>query len=471
MFISFHACEKENNDRKGTSKPYDPDQPFNLDIFDPLEGGRATQLMLTADNLGNDPKILEVYFDDRRAPVIGCNHGRALIVVPRLPSTGEYTVTVKIGNKTEEFREKFNYTVRALVSTVCGNPNSGNNAYREGDFGLCVLRSPAYLTCDIDGNLFLAHHTQNVVARINEEEGYVMTLANVSNLPNAPTTDITGRLILVPADGGTSEEGKWKDRFWEFDPDAGWGVKERVILQPSNPTQEEREQGLKQSFLLNNFKHSFAICALDDKIYYRSNIDGAIIRFHPRSRDGERATTLEPVVSIGIDEDGAEIIISRHEPLFMLPGIQADGYLVFDPFHPHMLYAALGGTRHSIIAYLNILTGENGIYAGGLGEDNRGWRDGPAASAKFDAPRQMVIDNDGNFIVADAGNHCIRKIDVKTKMVTTVVGIAGKSGYQDGNPDDALFNNPWGVCIDRRGDGTIYVADRDNRCIRKLTIE
>jgi hypothetical protein len=83
----------------------------------------------------------------------------------------------------------------------------------------------------------------------------------------------------------------------------------------------------------------------------------------------------------------------------------------------------------------------------------------------------MVLDNDGNFIIADNGNHCIRRIDVRTEMVTTLVGIAGKPGYQDGNPDDAMFRNPWGLCIDRRGDGTIYIADRSNRCIRKLTIE
>jgi hypothetical protein len=54
-------------------------------------------------------------------------------------------------------------------------------------------------------------------------------------------------------------------------------------------------------------------------------------------------------------------------------------------------------------------------------------------------------------------------------MVETVVGVPGKRGYKDGNADEALFSAPWGIGIAR--DGTVYVADYDNACIRKLAIE
>ena len=471
IIVGFYSCNDDNGTGGGT--PFIPGQSIVCKHFDPLEGGRATQMMLTADNLGNDPKMLEVYFDDRQAPVVGCNKGKALILVPRLPSTGEYIVRVKIGGQEASFNQKFSYTVRAVVTTVCGNPNSGDNNFRDGPFGLCVLRNPMYLACDITGNLFLSHQNQvgggdanqNLIALINEQEEYVRKLIDCPNRPNAPSTDYTGKMIVVPADGGN-----WRDVYWEFDPEVGGAARERTIF---HPTASEIANGDKVDWgTLDAFKHSFAICQIDQKVYYRGNRNGQIIRFHPRTREGEWATTLEK--QIVADSEGE--LTEKNVSMYMLQNINGDSYLMFDPNpeNAHMLYACIcGGTGNNhIIAYLNVLTGETGIYAGGMGEDNMGWRDGPASSAKFYNPRQMVLDKDGNFLIADSKNHCIRKIDPRTGMVSTLVGIAGKAGYQDGNPDDALFNEPWGLCIKKEGeDETIYIADTRNHCVRKLIME
>jgi hypothetical protein len=54
-------------------------------------------------------------------------------------------------------------------------------------------------------------------------------------------------------------------------------------------------------------------------------------------------------------------------------------------------------------------------------------------------------------------------------MVETVVGIPGKAGFKDGNADEALFNQPWGIGVAK--DGTVYVADYSNGRVRKLAIE
>ena len=473
--VSLDTCrEKEESDWPA----HIPGQPIKLSNFDPLEGGRATQLMIRAENLGNDPKILEVYFGDRKAPVIGCNMGKALVVVPRLPSTGEYDVIVKIGDNQVTYSEKFSYTVRAVVSTVCGNPNSGNISFREGPFETAVLRQPSYLTCDIYGNIFGAHRSDQGAASsqfagvfmVNEEEQYVRSLTTVKGQPTMPTTDVTGRIIIVPENGGGDSNTRG-DYYWEFDPEADWAAKERSVF---HPTPEEIMSGVKTDFVLNTLKQSMAICPLDGKIYYRSNKDGVLIRFDSRTREGEWARTLEEV-EMGLieDEEGNIQTVYGHQPMYFFKGYDGDSFLVFDPDNPHMVYASYRASNNSdhIIIWLNILTGEEGIFAGQRGVDFRGWRDGPVEAAKFNMPRQMVLDMDGNLLIAEEGNHCIRKIDMKTRMVSTLVGIAGKRGYQDGNPDDALFDVPWGVCIDRRGEGTVYISDFGNRCIRKLTIE
>ena len=70
--------------------------------------------------------------------------------------------------------------------------------------------------------------------------------------------------------------------------------------------------------------------------------------------------------------------------------------------------------------------------------------------------------------IADTNNHCIRKVTPDGK-VSTVIGIPGEAGYQDGAPDEALFNRPFGVCINK--DGIIYIGAFENQCIRRLAIE
>ena len=80
----------------------------------------------------------------------------------------------------------------------------------------------------------------------------------------------------------------------------------------------------------------------------------------------------------------------------------------------------------------------------------------------------MVVDDDGTIYICDTNNFCIRKITTDG-MVSTVIGKPGVSGYQDGNPEIALFGSIWGMTIDKSGN--IYISDRDNNVIRKLSIQ
>jgi hypothetical protein len=97
-----------------------------------------------------------------------------------------------------------------------------------------------------------------------------------------------------------------------------------------------------------------------------------------------------------------------------------------------------------------------------------GFRDGDLATAEFKDIGQLFFDPDGNLYLADRGNHCIRRITTDNK-VETVVGIPGQSGFKDGYKEDALFNDPYSLTVGT--DGTVYVGDFNNCRIRKLTIE
>ncbi|HET7536339.1 MAG TPA: hypothetical protein VFJ90_07790, partial [Candidatus Didemnitutus sp.] len=88
------------------------------------------------------------------------------------------------------------------------------------------------------------------------------------------------------------------------------------------------------------------------------------------------------------------------------------------------------------------------------------------AAARFNAPEGPTVDSAGNIYVADLNGQTIRKI-TPAGVVTTVAGIAGTAGSGNGTGTAASFNAPSGVAVDK--DGNLYVADTDNRVIRKIT--
>jgi sugar lactone lactonase YvrE len=95
-----------------------------------------------------------------------------------------------------------------------------------------------------------------------------------------------------------------------------------------------------------------------------------------------------------------------------------------------------------------------------------GSADGPGSAARFRSPKGVAIDNGGNVYVADESNHTIRKITT-AGVVTTLAGSAGLHGSADGTGSAARFALPSGVATD--GSGNVYVADRSNQIIRKIT--
>ncbi|MGW8123546.1 Ig-like domain-containing protein [Roseivirga echinicomitans] len=91
--------------------------------------------------------------------------------------------------------------------------------------------------------------------------------------------------------------------------------------------------------------------------------------------------------------------------------------------------------------------------------------DGTGTSASFNMPDDIVLDASGNMYVSDFGSNKIRKITTNG-VVTTFAG-SGVTGSANGNGVNASFNRPRGLTIDAAGN--IYVADRDNNVIRKIT--
>ena len=85
-------------------------------------------------------------------------------------------------------------------------------------------------------------------------------------------------------------------------------------------------------------------------------------------------------------------------------------------------------------------------------------------------PYGMAIGPDGGLYFCDLDNQRIRRLDLKTKKITTVAG-NGQKGYQRRwrSGYDASLNMPHEVRFDAKGD--LYIAERDNHVIRKVDMK
>ncbi|WP_323027112.1 IPT/TIG domain-containing protein [Gelidibacter japonicus] len=93
----------------------------------------------------------------------------------------------------------------------------------------------------------------------------------------------------------------------------------------------------------------------------------------------------------------------------------------------------------------------------------QGFADGPGTTAKFDNPKGLAMDAQGNLYVVDENNQKIRKI-TPDGMVSTLSG--STLGFADGPGATAQFYDPIGIAVD--GQGNVYVGDSNNNRIRKI---
>jgi len=110
----------------------------------------------------------------------------------------------------------------------------------------------------------------------------------------------------------------------------------------------------------------------------------------------------------------------------------------------------------------------------GTGELRYSGDGGPALDATFgrpgsplNGPKGIASSPDGMLYIADCENHAIRKIDLKTGIITTIAGNGQQGDGPDGDPLQCRMNRPHGIFVNGR---TMYIGDSENHRIRVLEL-
>jgi DNA-binding beta-propeller fold protein YncE len=124
-----------------------------------------------------------------------------------------------------------------------------------------------------------------------------------------------------------------------------------------------------------------------------------------------------------------------------------------------LIVANTGG--HTIVR-IDIGTARLNLVAGAPGQS--GFADGEAAHARFNGAVGVAVNMDGVIFVADTYNDRIRAIE--GGRVRTIAGGA-EPGFRDGRGAEARFDTPCGIAV--ASDGSLLVADTGNHRIRRVT--
>lgn len=165
-----------------------------------------------------------------------------------------------------------------------------------------------------------------------------------------------------------------------------------------------------------------------------------------------KIVTIAGTGHAGHDGDGGPAVQAEvNDPYGIVRG--PDGAIWFCEHGGHRIRRISANNRISTIA---------GTGVAGYSGDG-----GPANAAALNLPHELRFGPDGALYVADTGNNVVRRIDLKSGIITTFAG-SKKSGYAgDGGPAAAaLFKGPHSIQFAPNGD--LYVCDVGNHAIRRI---
>lgn len=202
----------------------------------------------------------------------------------------------------------------------------------------------------------------------------------------------------------------------------------------------------------------------------RISLDGTVTTPLASLPDGESAGELQALIAAS----GETIAVVRRQ-IVLSPDVSTIQRVVGGvtqsfasvPAQVRGLAAAPDGGFIAVADRAVYAVSTAGVVRAIAGDGQTGYVDGPAASARFDSPQGAVVAPNGDVLVADSGNHVLRRISADGQ-VSTVAGVPRMSGWTDGPASSARFNAPRELAL--ASDGSLIVNDQGGRALRRVPL-
>lgn len=338
-----------------------------------------------------------------------------------------------------------NHTIRkilpsGLVSTVAGLVGEPGSA--DGPGPIARFSSPWGLVVDRTGSLFVADAGNNTIRRISPA-GVVSTVAGLAGA--AGSADGTGSAarfsqptgLAIGSDGTLTVADYLNHTIRRVTP-AGTVT---TLAGRAGVSGSADGTGTQAGF---NYPYGVAVDA-GGVTYVTDSLNHTVRVVSP----GGTVTTLAGLAGRGGRIDGLGSAARFRRPRGIALG--ADGALWIADAGNYLI------RRVTLAGQVSTLAGSGG---------NAGFDDGQGSAARFNGLTLAALEPSGDLLVADAPSHTVRRV-TPAGVVSTVAGRPAEFGSADGVGADARFYYQTHVASDAAGD--VYVADSYNHTIRKVT--
>jgi sugar lactone lactonase YvrE len=339
--------------------------------------------------------------------------------------------------------DTYNHLVRkvtplGIVTTVAGLPISFGSI--DGRSGAARFKYPNGVAAGNDGNFYVADSANHTIRKVSPS-GFVSTVAGGHGLPGSADLQGTDARFDFPIGIAVDNTGNiyvadtQNHTIRKITPA---GAVSTLAGLAGNPG------GADGTGSLARFQFPFGI-AVDSHgtIFVGDTWNHSVRKITP----GGVVTTLAGTAGQLGSSDGVGAEAKFFAPEGVAVDLQGNVYVADDGNHTVRKI-----TPDGVVA---TLAGSPGVT---------GSADGTGSSATFSFPFGLTVDSFGNVFVVDAGNHTVRKI-TPAGEVTTICGSAGTLGGADGNGSIARLNGAAGIALDSAGN--LLVADAGNHSIRK----
>jgi len=354
--------------------------------------------------------------------------------------------------------DSWNDTIRRLtptgtnwaVSTIAGS--AGNIGGSDGTNGAARFNEPAGIAVDSATNLYVADTYNDTIRKLTPvgTNWVISTIAGLTaNAGSADGTNSNARFnnpmgVAVDSAGNVFVADTYNDTIRKLSPlGTNWVVSTIAGLATNSGT----ANGVGKAARFNG-PGGIAVDSTTN-LYVADTLNNAIRKLTPAGTNWT-ATTWAGVAGTNSYSfvDGTGTNAYFWSPFSITAGPEGHIYVA--------------DTLNDAIRQIT----SAGVVSTLAGGGSIGSADGAGGAARFHSPMGVAVDGDGNIYVADTRNSTIRQI-TSAGSVSTMAGLAGVNGTNDGPGSYALFYAPLGVAVESAGN--VYVADTFNDTIRQIT--